>query len=246
METKTCSKCGETKTLDGFYKHSGCKYGVHPSCKACRSAYHAKNAETENARSRAYKAANREAISTYNKAYQAKNAEAITARHKVYRAENSEAISAQMKTWRAENSDHLSAYSRRYKEMYYTQLVTERPFHKMWFTATKHKLDRGREDLITPEQIEELYLDQGGLCAYSGVPIPLEYLADKWHPLAPSLERLDCKEAHTFSNCVLVRRMLNIVRMNRCLKTFLGYMETEIAPGYTQYTKVADYLDALG
>lgn len=35
---KTCTKCGETKTLDCFSKHNLTKDGVSTQCKVCRSA----------------------------------------------------------------------------------------------------------------------------------------------------------------------------------------------------------------
>ena len=35
METKICTKCGEEKPLDGYYKHNGCKHGVASECKRC-------------------------------------------------------------------------------------------------------------------------------------------------------------------------------------------------------------------
>ena len=36
---KTCTKCGETKPLDEFYKHPGALGGRKASCKSCQRAY---------------------------------------------------------------------------------------------------------------------------------------------------------------------------------------------------------------
>ena len=36
---KTCTKCGERKALDEFYKHSGTRDDLKPSCKSCHRAY---------------------------------------------------------------------------------------------------------------------------------------------------------------------------------------------------------------
>jgi hypothetical protein len=38
MDSKTCRKCGKTKSLADFYPHPGCRDGVRPECKACNLA----------------------------------------------------------------------------------------------------------------------------------------------------------------------------------------------------------------
>ena len=37
--TKTCTKCGEVKGAEGFYRHKQTKDGLQPSCKSCMKAY---------------------------------------------------------------------------------------------------------------------------------------------------------------------------------------------------------------
>lgn len=39
METKTCSKCGETKPLDEFHRLTRSKDGHQSRCKLCNRAY---------------------------------------------------------------------------------------------------------------------------------------------------------------------------------------------------------------
>jgi len=36
---KTCSKCGQTKPLDSFYKAKGCRDGRRSTCKECHREY---------------------------------------------------------------------------------------------------------------------------------------------------------------------------------------------------------------
>lgn len=36
--TKTCTKCGETKPLDEFHRHSRMKDGRRPDCGACKNS----------------------------------------------------------------------------------------------------------------------------------------------------------------------------------------------------------------
>ena len=38
MDAKRCSKCGEVKPLNEYYKEKGCRDGHRPDCKACFSA----------------------------------------------------------------------------------------------------------------------------------------------------------------------------------------------------------------
>ena len=50
---KTCSKCGETKLISEFYKHTGGRDGLHPQCKECCKAKGVKyNADNKEKRSK--------------------------------------------------------------------------------------------------------------------------------------------------------------------------------------------------
>ena len=40
METKVCTKCGEEKSLDDFYRNKNTKDGRMSECKTCRRKYH--------------------------------------------------------------------------------------------------------------------------------------------------------------------------------------------------------------
>ena len=66
MDSKTCTKCGETKPLDLFHKNSRAKDGKRPDCKLCVNA---RNAAWELANRADYLAANREQISARAAAY---------------------------------------------------------------------------------------------------------------------------------------------------------------------------------
>ncbi len=37
--SKRCNKCEEYKFITEFYKDSGCKFGLYPNCKLCKSKY---------------------------------------------------------------------------------------------------------------------------------------------------------------------------------------------------------------
>ena len=55
MESKTCTKCGETKPLDEYHRHKGMRDGRNPRCKPCRLTYQAESKAD-------YHQANRDAI----------------------------------------------------------------------------------------------------------------------------------------------------------------------------------------
>ncbi len=97
---KTCTKCKETKPLDGFSKDKSRKDGLSGQCKVCRKARNAK-----------YYAKNREAFAAYAAKYRAENRDVVLARKAKWYAENREAIAAK---YRAENREAKAAYNAKY------------------------------------------------------------------------------------------------------------------------------------
>ena len=101
-KTKTCSKCGENKSLDAFYKHKTRKDGVQAHCKLCQKA-----------KIKAYREANREKSKVYNKAYYEANKEKIKAYHKAYHKAyykaNRETVLAQSKAYHEANREKVNA-----------------------------------------------------------------------------------------------------------------------------------------
>lgn len=56
---KTCSECGETKPLDGFFKMTSRVIGVQAKCKDCRAAYKAKTIGERRVKNRERRQANK-------------------------------------------------------------------------------------------------------------------------------------------------------------------------------------------
>lgn len=75
MTTKTCNKCGETKSTDQFYNDRSRRDGLTSSCKTCSNArcraYYEANREQISARVSAHYEANRDKIKAYNHARRA-------------------------------------------------------------------------------------------------------------------------------------------------------------------------------
>jgi hypothetical protein len=160
---------------------------------------------------------------------------------KTYRATNSEVVKARKRAYRANNSEALKAYDRAYR----TTRAIDRPFLGMCESAVKSRIDKGVDDLITPNYLEDLYRSQGSRCAYTGKVMHLDYLALPYHPYAPSVDRLDNELPHTKANTVLIRRWINFSRRQADLGLFLSYLDDEVAPGFIRPQRVLDYLSTL-
>lgn len=86
---KTCTKCGEEKSLSEYAKRAASADGHKSMCKACCKVYQA-------ARYRA-------------------NADAVKAKRKEYREQNGEKIAEYMKGYRERNREQISEYYSEYK-----------------------------------------------------------------------------------------------------------------------------------
>ena len=103
--TKRCPKCGETKLLNEFHKHEGCKYGVAVYCKECRRITRL----TRIAHSKD-PAADKGIIKVRNAKWKAAHKETVKGYNAKWRAENK----WWMDNWRMRNKDKITAdYARR-------------------------------------------------------------------------------------------------------------------------------------
>ena len=116
MKTKTCTQCGEKKSICEFYKNKSAKDGLGVYCKSCIKAYEEANKERIKAYRKAYREANKEKIAERDKAYQEANKDKI----KAYRQANKEKIAKQNKAYYEANKEKLlkrhKAYSKTNKE----------------------------------------------------------------------------------------------------------------------------------
>ena len=87
MRSKRCTKCGETKTSEEFWRDRTRSDGLGRQCKECRRAYQ-----------RAYNEAHREERRAYNRAY-----------HRAYYEANQEEISARTRAYREAHKEERNA-----------------------------------------------------------------------------------------------------------------------------------------
>lgn len=141
-QSKTCSKCGETKPLEMFSKNRNTKDGLQTQCKACNAAYQAANRERISqrlkerrkthgdqmrAQSRASWAKHREKRLEWHRKHYQENKAAYAEYHKKrypliaerkravskkWREDNPERYRQQMRDWLVANLDKHNEHSR--------------------------------------------------------------------------------------------------------------------------------------
>ena len=135
LPAKTCTKCGELKTLTDYSKRSASADGLALYCRVCnnatavkyraenreatlakRSKYYQDNRELEILRSKEYRAKHQEEATLSQKKYREKNKEATSAYKKEYNKKNKEAINAYRRSYHAENREALNARERKYRK----------------------------------------------------------------------------------------------------------------------------------
>lgn len=98
---KTCTKCGEEKPLDEYYKHKSKPSGYETACKACTRA-----------RTKKYADANRDAVREKKRAHYRDNGDHVRALASEWRSRNREKLRERQREWRVQNPN----YEREYRE----------------------------------------------------------------------------------------------------------------------------------
>lgn len=117
METKKCTKCGETKSVNDFYKNSKSKDGLKTWCKVCHLADSKKREKNYNEKRRLYRLEHKEE-------YRQKK--------KVYYIENKDKILSDNSQWRKTFNGRLLSYQRSAKKRNIEWLLTEDDFKFFW------------------------------------------------------------------------------------------------------------------
>ena len=117
MQTKTCTKCGETKPVEEFSKNSRSSNGFRSRCKVCLAAasrrYHQEHREAAAAYYQKYK----EQRAAWKRRYRQEHKEAAAAYDRRYHQEYKEAA--------AERSRQLQAFISAVKEIPHNTEGTE-------------------------------------------------------------------------------------------------------------------------
>ncbi len=162
VETKTCTRCKETKPLSGFYVSKG---KVHVPCKACTSVrsreHYTKNREKVLARNRAWVAANKEAVLVQQQAWRAANKKHKAASGKAWALANKERKVALDKAWNEANKERAAASRRAWKKANPDKVL-------FYFQQRKHRERTAPGGPFYPGRVDyKLRIKEfHGLCAY--------------------------------------------------------------------------------
>ena len=90
--SKTCTKCGETKSLDDFHRNKTGAGGRRPDCKECvqeyTRRYYEENRDKERERNRRYREENRDKMLDYKRRYYEENRDILNQGSKISQVQN--------------------------------------------------------------------------------------------------------------------------------------------------------------
>lgn len=141
---KRCTKCGELKSLEDFYKKKETKDGRRSSCKECfkyaDKQYYSKNKEKK----KDYQEANKERIAERKKKHYNKNREVMLQRLRESYRKHWE----KRKLYREENKEKLSLYSKKYYRTENGKETSRRTYLKRKNTGHKVKFSPPQRRVI--------------------------------------------------------------------------------------------------
>lgn len=114
MNEKKCTKCGETKPLDGFAKNRNRRDGLNGWCKECLRQWRIDNKERHAKRKADYYYSNRESILARSKEWRERNAEVVAQKKAAYRLAHRDAHLERDRLYRAANIDRARERERQY------------------------------------------------------------------------------------------------------------------------------------
>ena len=106
--SKTCTKCGETKSLDDFHRYKTGAGGRKPHCKECvreyKRRYYEENRDKELEYARRYHEENRDKVLEYRRCYYEENRDKALESRRRYYEENRDILNQGSKIRQAQNT----------------------------------------------------------------------------------------------------------------------------------------------
>ncbi len=161
---RVCTKCGCTKvrTLEFFSRHKTSGEGLRNYCKVCARLS-----------LNAWRSDNREHSREYQKRY-------FAAYYKANRGHlreiNERWRQANLERWKASVSESQKVRRERFPE--------QRKSQRRLTSSRRRARERAAEGQYTFEEIEQMYVDQGGMCAYCESKLNGDYEIDHMTPLS--------------------------------------------------------------
>lgn len=177
-DTKTCTKCEETKPLDAFRKQKDCRGGLRADCKACCLT-----------RERAWKAAHSELVTRYFADRYAAQKDTLRAQQKIRYLADRERILSQQRDYYARTKEQRRAAARRYaaENRDAAQERAQRNYRKNPDRYKDHAaLRRARLRSVTVERISrlEVLARSHGRCGICGHTIDGTFHVDHIVPVS--------------------------------------------------------------
>lgn len=120
-QSKTCTKCKQTLSIDNFSRHNGKKSsasGYRATCKKCDVAYNkeycSRNREKVNARKAEWARKNRHLLREGDRRYRENNREKLRDYHKQWSEKNAEHVKDKKKEWLEKNYERKKQLDREY------------------------------------------------------------------------------------------------------------------------------------
>ena len=115
MQSKQCTKCGETKPFDSFCKNKRGKHGLNARCRDCMNAagkaWYEKNRERSNAKSKRWHESNREKHNAINSQWQRENKKAVAKINRKYRQNHPDKNLEQSIRYRAAKLERIPSWA---------------------------------------------------------------------------------------------------------------------------------------
>lgn len=203
---KCCTKCDCMKpaTVEFFDPGPHYKLGLKSFCKTCRRL----------SRRQSY-ASNPEKELEYTRRYRAQNPEKVADAVRKWNESNPRFHYEYNKRWRSENLEYYRAYRLDYGRRYRKENLERVRLHTRIASTKRRSLIRSSEGSHTVAEVQQMYEDQGGLCAYCETVLLGNYEVDHMIPLSKG-------GRNDWTNLAIVCRRCNRTKHNKTVVEFFN------------------------
>ena len=183
---KRCTKCGKVfpATTEYFSRHSEGKYGLRPDCKLCVSARdkqkRALNPDVNKEQCKTYYRTHKKERGEYNRQYRLNHPNQRKKSDREYRQRYKHERTKYNQQW---VKDHPEIVKPRRKYYYHLNIETSREQGRK-DANTRRARKHAAIGYHTSTDIDILYINQRGLCAYCSTPLHGKYHVDHIVPLS--------------------------------------------------------------
>lgn len=211
---KTCTKCGEYKPIDDFWRQKDKKDGRASWCKDCkrfaRAEYNRINSDEVRAKRIAHYAANHDAYTLARRKYEEANREKLADWRRAYYAANRERMNRLNSAWHAKNRGAVCARLARY---YAANTDRAKALLAIWHAANPERASeyhlRRRARKASAPVVERIYRAvvwerDGGKCHICGKKADPR----RWH--LEHIVPLACGGEHSYRNVAVSHPACNL------------------------------------